>query len=99
LSLRNSESSIAQSFRELLNYVSILGEHINQIYYLLDKIEKNVRKTKEELEASIMDNKNGLERVKEVIITKSELNDLLQKLNEPFVQFTPPKTPESQQEE
>ena len=99
MSLQNSESSVAQSFRELLNYVSNLGEHINQIYDHLEKIEKNVSKTKEELETSIMDNKNGLERVKEVIITKSEFNELLQKINEPFEQFTPPKTPERPHEE
>jgi len=99
MSLQNSESSVTASIRELLNYVSSLGEQINQIYNRLEKIEKNVSKTKEELETSIIDNKNGLEQVKEVIITKSELNDLLQNLNEPFEQFSPPKTPEESHEE
>jgi len=99
MSLQNSESSVVQSFRELLNYVSSLGEHINQIYDQLEKIEMNVLKNKEELETSIMDNKNGLEGVKEVTITKSEFNELLQKINEPFEQFTPPKTYERPREE
>ena len=94
MSLQNSESSVAKSFRELLNYVSGLGDHINQIYDRLEKIEKTISETKEELEASITDNKDGLERVEDVIITKSEFNDLLQKLNEPFEEFSPPKTPE-----
>ena len=99
MSLQNSESSVTTNIRELLNYVCSLGEHLNQIYNRLEKIEKNVSKTKEELETSIIDNKNGLERVKEVIITKSELNGLLQNLNEPFEQFSPPKTPEESREE
>lgn len=99
MSLQNSESSVAKSFHELLNYVSSLGEHIKQIYERLEKIEENSNKTKEELEMSIMDNKDGLKRLMEVIITKSEFNDILMKLNEPFEQFSPPKTPERSYEE
>ena len=99
MSLQNSESLVAKSFQELLNYVSNLGEQLNKLYNHLETIEKNVSKTKEELETSIIDNKNGLERVKEVIITKSELNGLLQNLNEPFEQFSPPKMPEESREE
>jgi len=99
MSLQKSESSIVQSFRELLNYVSNLGENINQINDHLEKIEKNVSEIKEELETSILNNKNGLDGIKEVIITKSEFNELLEILNEPFEEFTPPKTPERIREE
>jgi len=99
MSHQNSKSSVAKSFRELLKYVNSLGEHINQIYERLEKIEENNNKTKEELETSIMENKDGLKRFKEVIITKSEFNDLLMELNEPFEQFSPPKTPERSHEE
>ena len=99
MSLSESESSIANSFRELLDYVSNLGEHINQIYTRLGKIEASVSKTKEDLEASITDNKNALESIKETMITKSEFNDLLQKINEPFTQFTPPKALATSEEE
>jgi regulator of replication initiation timing len=93
MSLSESEPTIANSFRELLDYVSNLGEHINQIYARLGKIEASVRNTKEDLEASITENKNALESIKETMITKSEFNDLIQKINEPFTQFTPPKAP------
>ena len=91
MSLSESEPSIADSFRELLDYVSNLGEHVNQIYTRLGKIEASVRKTKEDLATSITDNKNALDNIKETMITKSEFNDLIQKINEPFTQFTPPK--------
>jgi DNA anti-recombination protein RmuC len=99
MSLSESEPSIANSFRELLDYVSSLGEHINQIYTRLGKIEASVRKTKEDLEASITENKNALDNIKETMITKSEFNDLIQKINEPFTQFTPPKAPATSEEE
>ena len=99
MSPSESEPSIANSFRELLDYVSNLGEHVNQIYTRLGKIEASVSKTKEDLEASITENKNALESIKETMITKSEFNDLIQKINEPFTQFTPPKAPTAYEEE
>jgi len=83
MSLPNSKS-VASSLRELLNYVRSLGEYINQIYKHLDKIEKNINIVKEELEVSIKDNKKDLESLKVVrrvtLLTKSEFNDLIQKL-------------------
>lgn len=91
MSLPNNES-ISKSFRELLNYVSSIGEHVNQIYDRLDKIDTNLNKTKEKLRLSIENNTNELERLKKAMITKSELNEILQKINEPFKQFSPPKT-------
>ena len=94
MSLQNSESSVAKSFQELLDYVSNLGEQINKLYNHLETIEKNLIMTKDNLTQSIIDNQTELERVNEIVITKSELNNLLQKINEPFETFTPPKTPE-----
>ena len=94
MSQPENESNIVNSFRELLNYVSVLGEHVNQIYDHLEKIETDFAKTKEELEASIAENKNELESIKKATITKSEFNEILQKLNQPFEKFTPPKAPE-----
>ena len=99
MSLQNSESSVTTSIHELLNYVSSLGEHINKLYKHLETIENNLTTTKDDLTQSIIDNKTELERVTEIVITKSELNGLLQSLNEPFEQFSPPKTPEESREE
>jgi len=99
MSLQNSESSVVKSFQELLDYVSNLGEQINKLYNHLETIEKNLIMTKDNLTQSIIDNQTELERVNEIVITKSELNNLLQKINEPFETFTPPKTPEQSYEE
>lgn len=94
MSQPESESDIVNSFRELLNYVSSLGGHINQIYDHLEKIETNIVKIKEEFGSSIAENKEDLESIKKNMITKSEFNSMLQKLNQPFEKFTPPKAPE-----
>ena len=94
MSQSDSESNITNNFRELLNYVCVLGEHINQIYDHLEKIETDLDKAKEELCVSIADNRKELETIKKSMITKTEFNDTLQKLNQPFEKFTPPKTTE-----
>jgi uncharacterized membrane-anchored protein YjiN (DUF445 family) len=89
------ESEIVNSFRELLDYVSTLGEQINQIYDHLERIELDVVKIKEDFGSSIAENKEGLESIKKNIITKSEFNNILQKLNQPFEKFIPPKAPDT----
>ena len=94
MSQPESELDLVNSLREMLNYISILGEHINQIYEHLEKVEIDIGTVKEELKASIMENKEEIKRVKSTIITKSKLDDILQKLNKPFEKFIPPKTPE-----
>lgn len=94
LSQPENESGIVNSFRELLTYVNTLGENINQIYDHLEQIESDLIKAKEDLGASIAENKEEIANVKKTIITKSEFNDILKKLNQPFEKFTPPKAPE-----
>ena len=94
MALPDSETSITNSFRELLNYITSLGEHVNQIYDRLEKIEADLNKAMEELGTTTADNRKELEEIKKNIITKAEFNDLLKKLNEPFEKFTPPKTRE-----
>jgi len=93
MSLPEGEPSIAASFRKLLEYVSNLGEHVNLIYTRLGKLEATVSQTQADLAAAITDNKNALGHIKETMITKAEFNALLQTINEPFTQFTPPKAP------
>jgi hypothetical protein len=87
-----SEPSITSSFRELLSYINTLGEHVNQIYDRLEKMEADLGKMRDEQTSSLSENKKELEAMRKNTITKTEFNDLLKKLNEPFEKFTPPKT-------
>lgn len=94
MSQPENKSDIVNSFRELLNYVNTLGLQVNQLYDHLEKIDTDIVNIKEKFEASIAENKEELENFKKTIITKSEFSDILQKLNQPFEKFTPPKAPE-----
>ena len=91
MSKLNNNAEIISSFRELLNYVCRLGEQINQIYDRLEKIELEIIEAEEELEANISDTRNELKKIKEILITKSELNEVIQKVRKTFEEFTPPK--------
>ena len=94
----SNNEDIGKSFRELLNYISSLGNHVNQIYDRLEKIESSIKETKEELESSITNNEKELKNIREIVVTKSEFNELIKKLYGPFEEFSPPKTPEQIQE-
>ncbi|UCH37000.1 MAG: hypothetical protein JSV76_04740 [Candidatus Bathyarchaeota archaeon] len=87
------ESSVGKSLRELLTYISHLGEHVNQIYTRLDQIDSSIREVKKQLETTTENNKKELRDLKEITTTKLEFNDLIKKLNEPFKEFSPPSTP------
>ena len=90
----SKNEAIGKSFRELLSYISSLGDHVNQIYDRLEKIESSIKETKEELESAITNNENELKSIREIMITKAEFNNLLRKLYGPFEEFSPPKTPQ-----
>ena len=70
-----------QKLSELHSYLRILGEHTNQIYNALEKIERNIMEMNDEQKACIETNKNELEYIKGIIVNKSEVNDLLEELN------------------
>ena len=52
------ESSVGRSLRELLTYISHLGEHVNQIYNRLDQIDASLQDVKKELKTSIWRSQN-----------------------------------------
>ena len=39
----NEEPKLIKEFRELYDYVRLMGEHINQIHNRLENIEKNIK--------------------------------------------------------
>jgi len=88
-----SELNIINSFRELLDYITVLGEHINQIYDHLETIEKEITEVKNELGSSLSENKTEIENIRQTMITRAEFNDMLMKLYKPFEKFSPPKAP------
>jgi hypothetical protein len=94
-----ADSPLAKNFRQLLDYVSSLGDHLNLIYERLDAIEGLVNRANDDLQASITTNRQDLESLKDTMVTKSEFSDLIQKINEPFTQFSPPQPTEPRPED
>jgi len=85
------KEKIVDHFRELLTYVSDLGEHINQIYKYLEKIELNIIEAKDEIDVKLKENRDELGNVKNTMVTKSELEEVIKKFNQTFQEFKPPK--------
>ena len=80
LSISN-QGLLLQRFRELHKYIHLIGEHIKQIYTRLEDIERNINEVTNENKMLIETNKDKLENVKEIMVTKSEINDLLQEIS------------------
>ena len=70
---------LLQRFRELHEYVRLMGEHVNQIHGRLDSIEKNINEITKKQNSST--DSIELENIKEIMVTKSELDGFLQELN------------------
>lgn len=77
----SSQKIFLQQLIELHNYLRFLGSHVNQIYNHLENIERKIKEMNEEQRACIETNTIEFEKVKGAIVTKSEVNDLLQELN------------------
>jgi hypothetical protein len=102
-----------KQFHELHQYVRLIGEHINQIHTRLDTIDRAIHDMMTEHKMFIETNKTELERIKEIIVSKSEVKRLLQELNNSFKGGLPelpetepaepeveePEVPESEPEE
>ncbi len=93
MSQSNSELDIVNNFRELLDYITFLGGYLNQINDYLKEIETDIVNLKKELRMSKSENKEILEGIKVNIVTKSEFNDILTKLNQPSEKSMPSQFP------
>ena len=80
ISISNQEL-LLQRFHNLHDYLRLTGDHINQIYKRLDDIERKINEMTNEHKMLILANKNEIEKIKEIMIKKSEINGLLQELS------------------
>jgi uncharacterized protein YdcH (DUF465 family) len=78
--MADREPGIIKEFRELYEYVRLMGEHINQIHSRLDKIERDINEISTSHRSAISENAADLKKVKENMINKYELSDFVEKL-------------------
>ena len=77
-----SRGTLLQRFSSLHEYLCLLGEHINQIHNDLDRIEKNINEIRNEHKSTIESEKRKLQQIKAFMVTKTEVESLLQELND-----------------
>jgi DNA anti-recombination protein RmuC len=78
--MADREPGIIREFRELYEYVRLMGEHINQIHARLEKIERDMNEINATHRSAITQNAAELRTVKEQMINKYELDDFVEKL-------------------
>ncbi len=78
--MADREPGIIREFRELYEYVRLMGEHINQIHARLERIERDMTEINASHRTAITQNAADLRTVKEQMINKYELDDFVEKL-------------------
>jgi DNA anti-recombination protein RmuC len=78
--LSDNEPVIIKEFRELYDYVRLLGEHIKAIHNRLEKIENNINEISVNHSNFIRENTSEIVNIKENMVNKYELNDFIDKL-------------------
>lgn len=91
---KKNEPTIISNLRDLLAYINRLGVQMNQMNLRLDHIDATIRDITRKLELSIETNNKTVMGIKQTTITKTEFNELIAKLNEPFKEFSPSQPPE-----
>lgn len=78
--MADREPGIIREFRELYEYVRLMGEHINQIHARLERIERDMTEINASHRTAITQNAADLRTVREQMINKYELDDFVEKL-------------------
>ncbi len=101
----SSRGLLLQRFRDLKEYLCLLGEHVNLIHNSIDRIERNISEMQNQQKSTLEQSQKELQRVKEVMVVKSEVESLLQELNEavkgtfPSILSPIPEQPSGREEE
>ena len=77
----SNQGQLLQRFHDLHDYIRLIGEHINQIYKKIEALETNLETITNEHNMLIDTNKHDIETVNEIMVTKSEITNLMQDLN------------------
>jgi len=77
----SSREILLQRFQELHNYLNLLGEHVNQINTKLNDVEKNLDEIREQHNTTIKSSQTELEQIHEIMVLKSDVETLLQDIN------------------
>ncbi len=90
MSLSRDEPALIKEFRELYNYVVLMGRHINEIHNRLGKIEESINEVKMNHSSFVRENSAEIANIVENMVSKSEFNDLVERMEKSMAEMLPP---------
>lgn len=75
-----NEPNIIKEFRNLYDYVVLMGRHINGIHARLDTIEANIKEINSNQNSFLKENATEIEIIRENMVNKDEFNNLIDKM-------------------
>lgn len=86
----SDEPKIVKEFRELYDYVRLLGKHVNQVYSRLDKIEQTINELSSTHGDSIKESATQISIIQENMVNKNEFSEFIEKLKSSISETLPP---------
>jgi len=87
--MSDREPGIIKEFRELYEYVRLMGEHINQIHTRLDKIDSNINEVSSSHRNAIRENTAEIREMRDKMVNKYELDDFIEKMKASVAETLP----------
>ena len=88
--MSDREPAIIKEFRELYDYVRLMGDHVNQIYRRLEQIESTLNEVSASHSASIRENALAITTIKENMVSKNEFHGFIEQLKASVSEQLPP---------
>jgi hypothetical protein len=86
----DQEPPIIKEFRELYDYVRLLGQHVKLIHNRLEQVETLLTEINTNHSTSIQKNAEEIASVREHMARKVELNEIVQKMKASLGDIYPP---------
>ena len=78
--MSEDEPNIIKEFRNLYDYVVLMGRHINGIHKRLEVIEENIKEINLSHSNFVRENSSEITMIKENMVNKNEFNNLIEKM-------------------
>ena len=80
--VQSSREMLLKRFRDLKEYLCLLGEHVNLVHSSIERIEKNISEMQSQQMSALEQTQKELQQIREVMVVRSEVDSLLRDLNE-----------------
>ena len=88
--MSDNEPNLIKEFRELYDYVRLMGKHITQIYSRLEMIEKSLNEINSSHSSFIKENSEELATIRMNMVNKQEFNAFIEKMKTSIGEMLPP---------